>query len=95
MVCRVPSKVRRIGHDLAQIETWVFDLPLEVSRTIVTELISILNSLRWQAVKDWFRILTDPDRNELERMIRVGQMVTWPKVSSALTLRLSHPLADT
>ncbi|GAA5983516.1 hypothetical protein JCM5350_000258 [Sporobolomyces pararoseus] len=31
-------------------------------------------------LKDWFRILTDPDRNELERMIRVGQMVTWPKI---------------
>ncbi|GAA5968070.1 hypothetical protein JCM3765_003572 [Sporobolomyces pararoseus] len=30
--------------------------------------------------KDWFRILTDPDRKELERMIRVGQMVTWPKI---------------
>ncbi|GAA5822287.1 hypothetical protein JCM11251_006289 [Rhodosporidiobolus azoricus] len=29
---------------------------------------------------DWFRILTDPDRKELERMIRVGQHVTWPKI---------------
>ncbi|GAA5898367.1 hypothetical protein JCM6882_000138 [Rhodosporidiobolus microsporus] len=29
---------------------------------------------------DWFRILTDPDRKELERMIRVGQGVTWPKI---------------
>lgn len=32
------------------------------------------------AVADWPRILTDPDRNELARMIRVGQQVTWPKV---------------
>ncbi|GAA6031322.1 hypothetical protein JCM8097_005602 [Rhodosporidiobolus ruineniae] len=29
---------------------------------------------------DWFRILTDPDRDELARMIRVGQQVTWPKI---------------
>lgn len=32
------------------------------------------------AVKDWTRLLTDPDRDELARMIRVGQGVTWPKV---------------
>ncbi|GAA5860326.1 hypothetical protein JCM1840_002863 [Sporobolomyces johnsonii] len=31
-------------------------------------------------LKDWFRILTDPDRDELARMIRVGQGVTWPKI---------------
>ncbi|GAA6064627.1 hypothetical protein JCM10212_006072, partial [Sporobolomyces blumeae] len=31
-------------------------------------------------LKDWFRILTDPDRDELARMIRVGQSVTWPKI---------------
>ncbi|GAA5981920.1 hypothetical protein JCM11641_001942 [Rhodosporidiobolus odoratus] len=31
-------------------------------------------------IVDWFRILTDPDRDELARMIRVGQMVTWPKI---------------
>ncbi|TNY17939.1 acyl transferase/acyl hydrolase/lysophospholipase [Rhodotorula diobovata] len=30
--------------------------------------------------KDWFRLLTDPDRDELARMIRVGQRVTWPKI---------------
>jgi len=30
--------------------------------------------------KDWFRILSDPDPPELERMIRVGQLVTWPKL---------------
>ncbi|KAF9485321.1 patatin-domain-containing protein [Pholiota conissans] len=29
---------------------------------------------------DWFRILTDPDPIELERMIRVGESVTWPKL---------------
>ncbi|TFK43500.1 acyl transferase/acyl hydrolase/lysophospholipase [Crucibulum laeve] len=29
---------------------------------------------------DWIHILTDPDRPELERMIRVGKMVTWPKL---------------
>jgi len=31
-------------------------------------------------VLDWFRILTDPDPKELERMIRVGESVTWPKL---------------
>lgn len=31
-------------------------------------------------VWDWFRILSDPDPTELERMIRVGQLVTWPKL---------------
>ncbi|KAK7049495.1 hypothetical protein VNI00_005526 [Paramarasmius palmivorus] len=29
---------------------------------------------------DWFRILTDPDPVELERMIKVGSLVTWPKL---------------
>ncbi|KAF9268012.1 patatin-domain-containing protein [Marasmius fiardii PR-910] len=29
---------------------------------------------------DWFRILTDPDPPELERMIKVGSLVTWPKL---------------
>ncbi|KAF9009035.1 acyl transferase/acyl hydrolase/lysophospholipase [Cyathus striatus] len=29
---------------------------------------------------DWIRILTDPDPSELERMIKVGQNVTWPKL---------------
>lgn len=29
---------------------------------------------------DWFRLLTDPDPKELERMMRVGQSVTWPKL---------------
>lgn len=30
--------------------------------------------------KDWIRILSDPDPPELERMMRVGQLVTWPKL---------------
>ncbi|KAI9574442.1 patatin-domain-containing protein [Boletus coccyginus] len=29
---------------------------------------------------DWFRILSDPDPTELQRMIRVGEIVTWPKL---------------
>lgn len=29
---------------------------------------------------DWFRILSDPDPTELERVMRVGQVVTWPKL---------------
>ncbi|KIJ20048.1 hypothetical protein PAXINDRAFT_174571 [Paxillus involutus ATCC 200175] len=29
---------------------------------------------------DWFRILSDPDPAELERMMRVGELVTWPKL---------------
>ncbi|PPQ94036.1 hypothetical protein CVT25_009884 [Psilocybe cyanescens] len=29
---------------------------------------------------DWFRILHDPDPKELERMIHVGESVTWPKL---------------
>uniref|UniRef100_A0A8H8CJY3 Patatin-like phospholipase domain-containing protein n=1 Tax=Psilocybe cubensis TaxID=181762 RepID=A0A8H8CJY3_PSICU len=29
---------------------------------------------------DWFRILHDPDPKELERMMHVGQSVTWPKL---------------
>ncbi|KAF7352764.1 Patatin-like phospholipase domain-containing protein [Mycena venus] len=29
---------------------------------------------------DWIRILSDPDPHELERMMRVGQLVTWPKL---------------
>lgn len=30
--------------------------------------------------RDWVRILTDPDPNELHRMLMVGQRVTWPKI---------------
>ncbi|KAK2466237.1 hypothetical protein APHAL10511_001879 [Amanita phalloides] len=29
---------------------------------------------------DWFRLLSDPDPPELERMMRIGQLVTWPKL---------------
>ncbi|KAJ6515863.1 acyl transferase/acyl hydrolase/lysophospholipase [Mycena sanguinolenta] len=29
---------------------------------------------------DWIRILSDPDPQELERMMRVGQLVAWPKL---------------
>ncbi|KAG9317687.1 hypothetical protein JVU11DRAFT_1899 [Chiua virens] len=29
---------------------------------------------------DWFHILSDPDPHELQRMIRVGELVTWPKL---------------
>ena len=31
-------------------------------------------------IRDWFRLLTDPDRKELARMINVGQSVAWPKI---------------
>lgn len=34
-------------------------------------------------MQDWFRILSDPDPAELARMMRVGQIVTWPKVCLA------------
>ncbi|WWD04289.1 hypothetical protein V865_002358 [Kwoniella europaea PYCC6329] len=29
-------------------------------------------------IRDWFRILSDPDRNEMDHMLKVGQRVTWP-----------------
>ncbi|KZT62955.1 patatin-domain-containing protein [Calocera cornea HHB12733] len=29
---------------------------------------------------DWINILTDPDEKELERKLRVGELVTWPKL---------------
>lgn len=29
---------------------------------------------------DWIRILSDPDRTELARMMRVGEKATWPKL---------------
>jgi len=29
---------------------------------------------------DWFRLLSDPDPPELERMMRIGRLVTWPKL---------------
>ncbi|OAX43465.1 patatin-domain-containing protein [Rhizopogon vinicolor AM-OR11-026] len=31
-------------------------------------------------ILDWFHILSDPDPAELERMMKVGQIVTWPKL---------------
>ena len=35
--------------------------------------------------QDWINILSDPDPPELERMMRVGQLVTWPKVGMLVT----------
>lgn len=35
-------------------------------------------------IMDWFRILSDPDPPELARMLQVGQIVTWPKVTIPL-----------
>ncbi|WVQ79253.1 hypothetical protein IAT38_001349 [Cryptococcus sp. DSM 104549] len=29
-------------------------------------------------IRDWFSILSDPDRQQLERMLLVGERVTWP-----------------
>lgn len=31
-------------------------------------------------LSDWWRILSDPDAVELERMIQVGRIATWPKI---------------
>ncbi|KAG8936741.1 hypothetical protein FRC02_012023 [Tulasnella sp. 418] len=31
-------------------------------------------------IRDWFRLLTDPDPKELERMMQVGKIVTFPKL---------------
>ncbi|KZW04014.1 patatin-domain-containing protein [Exidia glandulosa HHB12029] len=31
-------------------------------------------------MQDWLHILSDPDRDELERMMRVGEGVAWPKL---------------
>lgn len=50
-------------------------------------------------VTDWFRLLTDPDRKELARMIRVGESVTYPKVRlrvlrPTVTFADGRPLAD-
>jgi hypothetical protein len=33
---------------------------------------------------DWIHILDDPDPEELDRMMKVGQLVTWPKVGFIL-----------
>ena len=45
----------------------------DVSLHIKTEQLAI--------IQDWFRLLRDPDRKELDRMMRVGQQVAWPTVS--------------
>lgn len=37
--------------------------------------------------KDWLRILSDPDVDELARMIHIGQIATWPKVFAIIDLR--------
>ena len=47
------------------------------------------------AIQDWVHILSDPDRAEMERMMHVGESVTWPKVSDAhilMTLSLTVTL---
>lgn len=36
--------------------------------------------------QDWTHLLTDPDRKELERMLRVGESVAWPKVRAGRDL---------
>jgi len=44
------------------------------------------------STQDWFRILSDPDRQELDRMIKVGQLVTWPKVIPSVNHLCKHGL---
>ncbi|EFI27715.1 patatin-like phospholipase domain-containing protein [Coprinopsis cinerea okayama7 len=34
----------------------------------------------WPRTRDWIRILSDPDRPELERLLACGQIATWPKL---------------
>lgn len=41
----------------------------------------VMYLLLFNHLQDWLHILSDPDPAELQRMIRVGEMVTWPKVS--------------
>ena len=36
--------------------------------------------------QDWINILSDPDRSELERMMNVGEFVTWPKVMDSILI---------
>ena len=31
-------------------------------------------------VQDWFRILSDPNRQQLGRMMQVGERVSWPSL---------------
>lgn len=43
-------------------------------------------------MKDWFHILSDPDRPQLERMLRVGERVAWPAlrmVRNRMTVEVS------
>ena len=42
----------------------------------------VVSDMHWfsWAGQDWIHILSDPDPAELERMMRIGQLVTWPKV---------------
>jgi hypothetical protein len=35
-------------------------------------------------LQDWLKILEDPSREELLRMIEVGERVTWPKASLSI-----------
>ena len=41
--------------------------------------------------QDWFRLLSDPDTLELDRMMQIGQLVTWPKVRPTIPL-MTAPL---
>ena len=44
-------------------------------------------------VSDWFRLLSDPTPPQLERMLSVGQKVTWPAlnmVKNRLTIEVSY-----
>ena len=41
---------------------------------------SFLNIHIRDSIQDWVHILSDPDRQEMERMMHVGESVTWPKV---------------
>jgi hypothetical protein len=45
-------------------------------------------------LQDWFRLLRDPDRKELERMMKVGQQVAWPTVSPVLNLSTEFDMAE-
>lgn len=45
-------------------------------------------------MKDWFNILSDPERPQLERMLRVGERVAWPAlrmVRNRMTIEVSIP----
>jgi hypothetical protein len=40
--------------------------------------------------QDWVRILTDPDPQEMARLLHVGQFVTWPKVRDILVYNRTY-----